>query len=61
MPWSAGDAKKHKKGLSKTEAKKWAEIANAALKQYGDEGKAIRVANSRVGRTRSFEGKKKRG
>lgn len=53
MPWSAGDAKKHKKGLSKTEAKKWAEIANSILKETGDEAKAIRIANSRVGRKRS--------
>lgn len=50
MPWTAADAKKHKKGLSKTEAEKWAEIANSVLKRDKDEAKAIRVANARVGR-----------
>lgn len=53
MPWSAGDAKKHKKGLSKEQAKKWAKIANKVLKDCRDKGgkdceaKAIRVANSK--------------
>ena len=55
MPWSAGDAKKHKKGLSSAQAKKWAKIANKVLadcKKDGKsqsycEGKAIRVANSK--------------
>lgn len=48
MPWKASDAKKFKKGLSTAQAKKWAAIANAVLKDTGDEAKAIRTANSRV-------------
>lgn len=48
MPWTAGDAKKHIKGLSTTKAKAWAEIANAVLKKTGDEGQAVRVANAKA-------------
>jgi len=54
MPWSAGDAKKHKKGLSSSQAKKWASVANGVLKtclsegkgQSECEGRAIRIANT---------------
>lgn len=55
MPWKAEDAAKHKKGLSGKESAKWARIANAILadcqgmKGSDCEGKAIRIANSRVG------------
>lgn len=48
MPWSSDDAHKYKKGLSGEQARKWAKIANSALEQYGDEGRAIKVANSKV-------------
>lgn len=53
MPWTASDAKKHKKGLTSEQAKKWASTANAALKSCQAkngkdcEGYAIRVANSK--------------
>ena len=58
MPWEAGDATKHKKGLSEKEATKWARIANAILDNCVDAGKsvedceasAIRIANSKVGK-----------
>jgi len=54
MPWVAADAKRHKKGLSSSQAKKWASIANGRLKaclaeggkQKHCEGSAIRVANA---------------
>jgi hypothetical protein len=55
MPWTAGDAKKHKKGLTPEQAAKWAKIANKVLadcKKSGGkdcEGKAIRIANSKFG------------
>ncbi len=47
MPWTAKDASKHtKKANTPAKRKKWAKIANAALKKYGDEGRAIRAANA---------------
>lgn len=58
MPWSPSDAVKYKKGLSPEQAAKWAKIANGILadcqsamgnKESGCEGKAIRIANSKVG------------
>lgn len=51
MPWSADDADKHKKGLSDDQKKKWAKIANSVLADSGDEGKAIRIANSKVSKS----------
>ena len=54
MPWTAEDAKKHKKGLTESQSKKWARIANGVLKTcQADngkdcEGKALRIANSMV-------------
>ena len=50
MPWKAGDAKRHKKGLSAAQSKTWAATANAVLKTGGGEGKAIRIANAQVAR-----------
>src|SRR6266699_5647264 len=52
MPWSASDAKSHTKAADTPEKqKKWATVANAALKTYkGDEGKAIASANAAVGK-----------
>lgn len=49
MPWTAADAYKHtKKADTKLEGKQWASIANSVLKDSGDEGKAIRIANAAV-------------
>lgn len=59
MPWKSSDSTKHKKGLSEQDQKKWASIANSVRKdciedggseEYCD-GKAIRIANSKVGKT----------
>lgn len=48
MPFSPGDALRHKKNLSSSGAQeRWASIANSILKETGDEGKAIRIANSK--------------
>ena len=52
MPWSASDARRHKHGLNPTESKAWAEIANNVLERTGDEGQAIRVANSKSTRAK---------
>jgi len=50
MPWVADDAPRFnastKRSLHLRQV--WANAANAALRQYGDEGKAIRAANSAV-------------
>lgn len=45
MPWTGKSFAKHNKGLDKGQAKKAASVANAVLKDSGDEGKAIRIAN----------------
>lgn len=51
MPWTGKTFKtKHNKKLSPKKAGKAAEIANAILKETGDEGKAIRIANYQVKR-----------
>jgi uncharacterized protein YdaT len=51
MPWTPNDAPRHThKAKSEAERKEWASTANAVLKNTGDEGEAIRVANSRIGK-----------
>lgn len=56
MPWDARSfAGRHNHSLSGAGASKAASIANAILKDSGDEGKAIRIANSKV------KGMRKRG
>lgn len=47
MPWTKSDVDKHKKGLTDAEKEKWVSIANSVLKDSGDEGKAIRIANAK--------------
>ena len=52
MPWNADDAPKFNK---KTEGSLhlreiWVNAANKALREYGDEGRAIQVANAAVNR-----------
>jgi hypothetical protein len=51
MPWTAAEATSHtKKANTPERRKKWAKIANAALKTYnGNEGKAIATANAAMG------------
>lgn len=47
MPWTAEKYRKsHNKKLTPAQAKKGSKIANAILEKTGDEGKAIRIANS---------------
>jgi len=49
MPWSGKDALKHSKKASTPEKQhKWNTIANKVLKTSGDEGRAIRIANSQM-------------
>lgn len=50
MPWSAEDAPRFNKGTARSLHLReiWANAANAALREYGDEGRAIQVANAAV-------------
>ena len=49
MPWTSEDAKRHSKKMNTpARKKKWSAIANAVLKSSGNEGKAIRIANSKA-------------
>lgn len=49
MPWTIADALGHTKKAGSPAAKRqWASTANAVLKQSGDEGKAVRIANAAV-------------
>jgi hypothetical protein len=51
-PWAARDVKRHNKRCADRKAcrRKWPKIANAVLRDSGDEGKAIRIANWQVKR-----------
>lgn len=47
MPWGPQDAARHnKKVRSRPASLRWSKIANAVLKESGDDGKAIRIANA---------------
>lgn len=48
MPWTASDTGRHNKKAAKSKKAKraWSKTANAVLERTGDEGQAIRVANS---------------
>jgi hypothetical protein len=50
MPWTAKDAPRFNKATAGQPALQqlWAETANKALREYGDEGRAIQIANAAV-------------
>ena len=49
MPWNPEDAKSHtKKADNPKRQRMWAEVANSVLSDTGDEGRAVREANSAV-------------
>lgn len=49
MPWTARDATKHtKKADTTAKRKQWAAVANKVLRETGNDGQAIRAANSAV-------------
>ncbi len=57
MPWTARDASRHThKAKSPTAQRQWAAVANSELKRTGSESRAIRAANSVIGKRK----KKKR-
>ncbi len=58
MPWTDKDSLRHTKRANTPHKKRlWAETANAVLRDSGDEGLAIRVANDAVAKS----GPKKKG
>ena len=51
MPWTASDAESHThKATTRQLQELWAKVANDSLDRTGDEGRAIREANSVVAR-----------
>lgn len=49
MPWNPKDAKRHtKKATTPARQRQWAEVANSTLERTGNEGLAVREANSVV-------------
>lgn len=51
MPWTPGDAKTHtKKASTPTMKRQWSDVANNIYHRTGDEARAIRGANSVVGK-----------
>ena len=51
MPWTANDADPHTHKATTSELKElWAKVANESLERDGDEGRAIREANSVIAR-----------
>ena len=59
MPWSLGDALRHtKKATTKKSKSAWSATANSVLSRSGDEGKAVRIANSVVAKSKRSHKKK---
>lgn len=48
MPWTGKSFSKHNKKLTPKQATQAAKVANAVLKETGDEGKAIAIANAQA-------------
>jgi hypothetical protein len=54
MPWTASDAEKHTHKATTSELQElWAKVANERLEKTGNEGRAIREANSVIARQQS--------
>jgi hypothetical protein len=51
MPWTPEEAERHTHKATTAELQQlWAKVANEALQRTGDEGRAIREANSVIAR-----------
>ena len=49
MPWTLGDAQRHThKATTPKSQRQWSTVANKVLKDSGNEGKAVRIANAAV-------------
>lgn len=58
MPWTPKDASKHNQAAVGHSAVVWSRVANQVLKKTGDDGRAIREANSVVARISGRSNKK---
>jgi len=57
MPWRPEDAPRHThKADTPHLCRLWAEVANNVLEETGDEGRAVRAANTAEARARRHEG-----
>ena len=53
MPWLPEDAYRHDHKADTPRLQRlWAEVANSVLAETGDEGRAVRIANSAVAKAR---------
>ena len=53
MPWKKSDAAaKTKKADTPKKQRQWADVANSVLEKTGDDARAIRAANSVVGKSK---------
>lgn len=54
MPWAMKDAMRHThKATTQKKKKQFAKVANKVLAESGDEGKAIRIANAAVKKSKA--------
>lgn len=61
MPWKAKDAGRHtKKAKSAKRKRQWRHVANSMLERTGDEGAAVRAANSVVKKAKTRKKKASR-
>jgi hypothetical protein len=52
MPWTSKDVRRHTyRARSAKRKRQWRDVANSVLRRTGDEGAAVRAANSVVKRT----------
>lgn len=59
MPWEPSDARRHtQKADTEQLRQEWASVANGVLKDTGDEGRAVRIANAHVARKHAARKKK---
>lgn len=57
MPWLAEDAPEHTAKADTARLRElWATVANTALAEHGDEGRAIREANAAVAAVNATKG-----
>ena len=62
MPWNPSDAKRHtKKASTAKKQQQWSDVADSVLAKTGDEGRAIREANSVVSHSMRSARKAMRG
>ena len=62
MPWGTKDSSRHtKKAKSAKRKRQWSKVANSILERTGDEGRAVRGANSAVKKAEKHKVSGKKG